>query len=116
MNVLTGLDGVSAVLDWANVHWGDPRADVARTESILLLTPLQGAGRRLSQWWFVAGWRRGYRSLQGPLEDMPLFRAWAGAAMLADLLPHRDTRGFPTEFFQDVTQWMERWKREAGLG
>jgi aminoglycoside phosphotransferase (APT) family kinase protein len=115
MNILTGPSEVAAVLDWAHVHYGDPRADVARTESILLLTPLQGTGRKLANWWFVSGWRQGYRSLRGPLADMALFRAWAGAAMLADLLPHRDTRGFPTDLFDDVLRWMERWKREAGL-
>lgn len=115
MNVLTGDRDVTAVLDWANVHYGDPRADVARTESILRLAPLPLGGGAPIRRPFLWGWRRGYRSLQGPLEQMALFRAWAGAAMLADLLPHRDTRGFPVDLFDDATDWTEHWKRAAGV-
>lgn len=115
MNVLTDGDRVSAVLDWANARLGDPRADVARTECILTLSPASGAFSAVPARLFMWGWRRGYRAVHGPLHDMPLFRAWAGAAMLADLLPHRDTRGFPEAFFSQARRWTERWKERAGI-
>jgi aminoglycoside phosphotransferase (APT) family kinase protein len=115
MNALIDRGRVTAVLDWANVQLGDPRADLARTESILVLTPLRGATGGAVRNRFVAGWRRGYEGLLGSMGDLSLFRAWAGSAMLADLLPHRDTRGFPDAFFAEATCWMERWKGEAGV-
>ena len=40
MNVLVVDGRVSAVLDWANARAGDPRADLARTASILRFAPL----------------------------------------------------------------------------
>ncbi len=115
MNALTDGDHVSAVLDWSNARVGDPRADVARTECILALTPRSGASEAVLARLFMRGWRRGYREVHGPLQDMPLFRAWAGAATLADLLPHRNTRGFPETFFAAAQRWTERWKERAGV-
>jgi aminoglycoside phosphotransferase (APT) family kinase protein len=115
MNALIDRGRVAAVLDWANAQLGDPRADLARTESILTLTPLPGVRGRAVRDRFVAGWRRGYEGLLGSMGDLSLFRAWAGSAILADLLPHRDTRGFPTDLFDEARRWMERWKGEAGI-
>jgi aminoglycoside phosphotransferase (APT) family kinase protein len=40
LNVLVEASEVSAVLDWANARAGDPRADLARTSSILHFAPI----------------------------------------------------------------------------
>lgn len=91
LNVLMGRAGVTAVLDWANCRIGDPRADVARTFTILTLMPFAAGrqplaltlARRLLAW----SWRRGYEELAGRLADMDWFYVWAGMVMVRDLAP-----------------------------
>lgn len=89
LNVMVVRSTISGVLDWTNAMPGDPRADVARTWTILRLMPLnpgrpepvtEGARRLLA-----AGWLRGYEKTAGRLQDMDLFKAWGATAMLADL-------------------------------
>lgn len=89
-NVLIEDGHVSGVLDWENVRAGDPRADVARTASILWLarqSPETARWARPFVQLLESGWRRGYQREAGPLTEMPLFAAWACAAMIADLSP-----------------------------
>ena len=85
LNVMVDAGRVTGLIDWANIHVGDRRADVARTLAILLLSPLPPDGpvrliRALSRL-LVAGWRRGYRAVAGPLGGMAPFYAWAGTAL-----------------------------------
>jgi aminoglycoside phosphotransferase (APT) family kinase protein len=83
LNVIVDAGRVTAIIDWTNAHRGDPRADVARTLSILRLLPLDAPPRqRLAQRVFEAAWRLGYGRFG---RDMRLFCAWAGGAMLHDL-------------------------------
>lgn len=91
LNVLTDGSGISGVLDWANARVGDPRADLARTYTILRVEPylpdrepsrLTRIRRQLAR-----GWRRGYEGEGGDFREMPPFMAWAGAVMLRDLAP-----------------------------
>jgi hypothetical protein len=61
---------------------------------------------------FAWSWQQGYRQVAGPLNDMPLFYAWAGAAMARDLAP-RVTN--PASWWQErhiaaIRRWAERWK------
>jgi aminoglycoside phosphotransferase (APT) family kinase protein len=110
LNVLVEDGRPTAILDWTNAHGGDPRADVARTLSILRLSPPRGSrsdrlGRRLLE----LGWRAGYGSF-GPAADMAPFYAWAGAAMLYDL---RNRFG-PSELAH-VARWTARWRSRAEL-
>lgn len=91
LNVMVERNRITCILDWTNAILGDPRADVARTWSILRLMPLSAKGtepttevaRRL----LAAGWLRGYEREAGPLLDMEPFKIWAGMAMIADLAP-----------------------------
>jgi aminoglycoside phosphotransferase (APT) family kinase protein len=115
-NVLVEHGRVSAVLDWANARVGDPRADLARTASILRFTPiapglpgpLQAAVRRA----FVAGWRRGYRRVMGPVTTMAPFYAWAGRVMVRDLSPRVGRPDIPwltPALLAEVQRWSESW-------
>lgn len=124
LNVTVQSQRISGVLDWANARAGDPRADVARTLTLLTLGPLPpdmppllrlaaGALRRL----LAGGWRQSYEQRAGPLGDLSLFYAWAGAAMVHDLTPKL---GQPRNWLtrQDLAQmarWADRWKRRAGV-
>jgi aminoglycoside phosphotransferase (APT) family kinase protein len=81
--VLALAGRLTSVLDWTNAHAGDPRADFARTVTILRLAPgLNDPVQRRALRLFELAWRLGYGP---PGQDMALFYAWAGGAMLHDL-------------------------------
>jgi aminoglycoside phosphotransferase (APT) family kinase protein len=109
LNVLVDADGrPTAVLDWVNAHGGDPRADAARTVTVLRLSPpLGGARARLMRGLLELGWRAGYGPL-GP--HMAPFYAWAGAAMQHDLA----ARFSPAELAH-VGRWTATWLRRSHL-
>lgn len=120
LNVLIEGTGIGCILDWANARAGDPRADIARTYTILhvepfgpRLSPALEVGRRV----LALYWRRGYEELAGPMDDNPLFRAWAGAVMQRDLA-HRV--GQPGSWWRPahldrIRRWTERQRRAAGV-
>ena len=104
------------MIDWANARPGDPRADLARTMTILRLDvrahtrsvpPAVAAVLPL----FDRGWRHGYARVAGPeaATDLPAFLAWAGAAMERDLAGRRDPA-----FLRRVRAWTARWAARAG--
>jgi len=116
-NVMTDGGRVTGLLDWANARLGDPRADWARTLSILQLD----VGPR--PWIVVAlvrlfelGWRWGYRSRRGRLAHMPAFLAWAGELLLRDRGPRPDRQDSlsPAQVAR-VRRWISTWRRRAGL-
>jgi aminoglycoside phosphotransferase (APT) family kinase protein len=122
MNVLVQHQRVTAVLDWANARAGDPRADLARTASILRFAPLAGAlpppvsyaARRALE----AGWRRGYREVAGLVSGMAPFYAWAGAVMVRDLSPRLERPDLPwltPAFLDRVQTWTKVWRARARL-
>ena len=122
-NVLIANGRVSAVLDWANARLGDPRADLARTASILRFAPLDSGVPRplgsllLRRRLFIAGWRRGYREVAGPIGGMAPFYAWAGAVMIRDLTPRLGRPDLPwldLQFLERVRQWADGWRERAG--
>jgi len=120
LNVLADGARLSAVLDWANARPGDPRADLARTVSILRLAPLPvgpvGAAARGTIRLLEAGWRRGYEQTAGPMGDMRPFYAWAGAMMERDLAQHVGHPGaaWLTEAHMDrIRRWRARWMARA---
>ncbi|MGI9147348.1 MAG: phosphotransferase family protein [Chloroflexota bacterium] len=104
LNVLVHHGRVSAVLDWANAHAGDPRADFARTVTILRLSPPRGgSAERVGRLLLELGWRLGYG---GPGAHMPSFYAWAGLAMQHDLAGR-----FGAAELAHVRRWTESWLR-----
>jgi aminoglycoside phosphotransferase (APT) family kinase protein len=104
LNVLVQHGSISAVLDWTNAHAGDPRADVARTVTILRLSPPRGGTvERAARVLLEIGWRVGY----GPLEsDMAPFYVWAGMAMKHDLAVR-----FSASELAHVHRWTAGWQR-----
>lgn len=125
-NVLVEDGRVTGVVDWENTRAGDPRADVARTASILWLAR---QSPELPRWsrpvlrLLETGWRQGYRHEAraghetGRVTDMPLFDAWACAAMISDLTPKVGMPGvwIRPEDLDDLRQRLARFKRRAGL-
>ncbi len=121
LNVMADGGQISAVLDWANARAGDPRADFARTYSILRIERYTPAGdslqlavaRRLLAYFG----RSGYQQAGGQLDDMALFYAWAGASMIRDLSPRIGKPGFwlQDHHLDSVRQWRDHWKRKAGI-
>jgi aminoglycoside phosphotransferase (APT) family kinase protein len=121
LNVMAHRGQISGVLDWANARAGDPRADFARTYTILRVEPYGPAGdslpvavmRRLLE----RAWRAGYWQAGGKLDDMALFYAWAGAAMIRDLSPRIHKPGFwlQDQHLDPVRAWRDLWKRRAGI-
>ena len=121
LNVMVARGQISCILDWANAARGEPRADVARTWSILRLMPLRRnradvateAGLRL----LAAGWLRGYQAIAGPLHDMTLFKVWAGEAMVRDLSQHVGKPGMwiTEHHLATIQQRVNTLRRQAGL-
>jgi aminoglycoside phosphotransferase (APT) family kinase protein len=119
LNVLTDGRQITAVLDWANTRVGDPRADVARTYTILMVEPytpgrqplVVSVVRRLLMW----SWRRGYIRAGGGVSDMAWFYVWAGAVMLRDLAPRvRDPQSWwQPAHLQHVQNWTTTWRQRA---
>lgn len=121
LNVMTDGETITGVLDWTNARIGDPRADFARTYTILrveVITPgIQPPHLTVMRWALERAWRRGYESAAGKLTDMAPFYAWAGAAMIHDWEPRVGKPGFwiQQRHLDRVRRWRDAWKRRAGL-
>ncbi|MEO6398878.1 MAG: phosphotransferase [Tepidiformaceae bacterium] len=87
LNVLAKAGGVTGVVDWSNLSFGDPAADVACTRVILtlapynapfLLGPVAQRGRRFIAWRYLRAYRA-FRPLAGDslryYEALRCFRA-----------------------------------------
>jgi Ser/Thr protein kinase RdoA (MazF antagonist) len=110
LNALVSGGALSGIIDWENVKLGDPRADVARTLSILATDPaIRALPPELRRG--VRSFRRaycaGYLSEAGAdaLEGMPPFLAWAGDFMLRDLGKRYDAAGL-----EPVRRWTAHWR------
>jgi aminoglycoside phosphotransferase (APT) family kinase protein len=113
-NVLVDGDSVSAVLDWTNVGAGDPRADLARSWSLLLP---RNPGRRprastALHRVVAAGWRSGYASVAGAPRDMAVFEAWALTVLVRTL----EREGAEHASLQAIAARRAAARRRAGLG
>lgn len=121
LNAMVEKNRITCILDWTNAMPGDPRADVARTWSILRLMPLSAkrteptteVARRL----LAAGWLRGYEREAGPLLDMEPFKIWAGVAMIADLAPKIGRPGIWLEqrHLDEIEQRVTALRRQSNL-
>lgn len=118
-NVLTDGTQVTGVLDWANTHLGDPRADVARTYTILMVEPYTPGRQPLTlalvRRLLTRSWRRGYEQVGGVLSDMPWFYVWAGSVMLRDLAPRvSDSQSWwQAQHLEQIQTWTSVWRRRA---
>jgi aminoglycoside phosphotransferase (APT) family kinase protein len=120
-NLLAIGGRVSGVIDWINVCAGDTRADVARAICILRLvcpTILGGRGaRRMSLGLYQRAFLGAYQQLNGPLNDMAPFYAWAGRMLLNDLRPKLDLLPItdPGALLVRMERWVEHWRAESAL-
>lgn len=116
-NVLVNEQGVTAVLDWANTQAGDPRADFARTYTILRVEPWFKGREPLHISLFrrvlERAWRRGYQKAGGNLDHIAAFYAWAGRAMIRDLSPRIGHTWLTNQHLQRVQHWADRWRSRA---
>ncbi len=121
LNVMANGSHISGVLDWANTRAGDPRADFARTYTILRVEPNVPSGSRLllamMRRALEHAWRTGYTQAGGRLDDMALFYAWAGAVMIRDLAPraHNPEHSLQDQDLDSVRAWRDHWKHRAGI-
>jgi Ser/Thr protein kinase RdoA (MazF antagonist) len=120
-NVLCVGQEVTVLLDWANVTVGDPRADVARTRSILqLVTPppsVSGPDFAVARAKLERAWTDGYAQQAGPQPDMALFEIWAGVVFIRDMEQHLGKPDFwmgPSDFDR-LRDHVATLKQRAGL-
>ena len=111
LNVLTDGERITGIIDWANAGAGDPRADLARTLSILELFYRRPGRASNVIGRFEHGWREGYRAASGIAVDdaLALFFAWAGLAMIQD---QAGKQGW--DFLRRAHRWAARWARRGG--
>ncbi|MBA2679113.1 MAG: aminoglycoside phosphotransferase family protein [Ktedonobacteraceae bacterium] len=108
-NVLTNGKSITGVLDWRNACAGEPRADAARTGSILCIDYVgkPHLRDRVVRKVFELGWRRGYEQKGATLSNLSLYYLWAGAVMERDLASKRT----PEELAR-IHHWTMKWKRD----
>jgi aminoglycoside phosphotransferase (APT) family kinase protein len=122
LNVLSDGRQITAILDWANARAGDPRADVARTYTILMVEPYTPEGQPLlitiMRRLLAISWRQGYEQVAGPLADMPWFYTWAGSVMQRDLARRVENpqSWWQPRHMEQVRRWTERWREWAERG
>jgi len=110
LNVLVEQGAISAILDWTNACSGDPRCDLARTETILTFAPAHHPEAQATEMWkaLIAGWRRGYTAMAGAIDGMGPFRSWAAAFLVHDLRPRLGRPDLPwvtEELLERVGHW-----------
>jgi aminoglycoside phosphotransferase (APT) family kinase protein len=121
MNVLVEGTRISAVLDWANAAVGDPRADLARTWSLLRIAPTPPGVAHLLvlpiRRVLEMGWQWGYREVAGWPADLAPFKAWAVEAMVNDLAPKLGRPGvwLVPAHVNDIRREAVRWRGRAGI-
>jgi aminoglycoside phosphotransferase (APT) family kinase protein len=118
-NVLADSTQITAVIDWANTRIGDPRADLARTYTILMVEPYM-PGRQplflsLVRRLLCAGWQNGYARYAEPVTDMAWFYTWAGTVMVRDLASRvqNPASWWQTHHLKQIQDWAAMWKKRA---
>ncbi len=120
LNVMSDGHAITGVLDWTNACAGDPRADLARTYTILCVepwsprpSPAVAAFRRV----LATAWRHGYEQVGDELHDLAPFFAWAGMAMVHDLAPRvaRPDHWFEARHLDAIRRWAQHWMRRSGI-
>jgi aminoglycoside phosphotransferase (APT) family kinase protein len=120
LNVMTNGREITGVLDWANAGSGDPRADLARTLTILEFAGVAtsaGRFRRFLLHLLELAFLSGYRRAAGPIRELAPFRAWAWDFMARDLQPKLGRPGFWLQpwHLALMRQQASVWKRKAGI-
>jgi len=117
LNVLDDGRYITCVLDWANARAGNPRADVARTYTILRVEPYlphQPVWLSIFRRILAHAWLHGYQQIHGPLEQIELFYPWVGAVMVRDLAPrvHRADSWWEPQHLEQIQRWTQQRKQQ----
>jgi aminoglycoside phosphotransferase (APT) family kinase protein len=121
LNVVSDGREVTGIVDWARAGAGDRRADLARTEIIILAAPVPPGPLKpllnLTRSLLIRSWRAGYRGLAGPLPDYRPLRAWAGATLLAEmeLVIDKPEVWGTREDIEKFRALVDGWAREYGI-
>lgn len=121
LNLLSDGAALTGVIDWPRSGAGDPRADLARTEITILAAPIPpgpaAAFLNLARKLILRAWRSGYRELAGSMPDYRPFRAWAGATLLAEIIPIIDQPNVwgTRQDIEKFQRLVDVWAREAGV-
>lgn len=121
INLVSDGVRVTGILDWSYGAAGDPRADLARTEIILLTAPIPPGPLRpllnLARNLVLRAWRSGYQEVAGPMPDFRPLRAWAGATLLLETELDMGRPGvWATEQdVQNLRRMIDLWAEEAGI-
>ncbi|MDP2675884.1 MAG: aminoglycoside phosphotransferase family protein [Dehalococcoidia bacterium] len=121
LNLLSDGTAVTGVIDWPRAGAGDPRADLARTEITLLAAPIPpgpaAAFLNLARRLILRAWRSGYRETAGLMPDYRPFRAWAGATLLAEIIPIIDQPNVwgTREDIEKFRRLVDVWARDEGV-
>ncbi len=88
----------------------EPRADAARTVSILRIDYVGKLHLRdrVIRKVFELGWRRGYKQKGASLSNLSLYYLWAGTVMERDLASKRTP-----EDIARIHQWTMKWKKNV---
>lgn len=117
-NVLCDQGKITGVIDWTNALAGDPRADLARTVATIRLSPnppgIPSVLINLLRSLLLSAWRRGYQQFAGPIGDLSLFYAWAGAVIRSEQMRSPDRPGQAAHLTR-LQKWTAYWKRRAGI-
>lgn len=118
-NLIATGGRITGVLDWTNAAFGDPRADIARTVSIMRLVAPALIGtigaRRMSLGMFTRGLLSSYQRWHGELTGMAPFYVWAGQFMLDDLGPKIASLpvSSPAAIRRNIEEWVRTWRARA---
>jgi hypothetical protein len=121
LNLISDGAAVTGVIDWPRAAAGDPRADLARTEITLLAAPIPpgplSAFLNLARRLILRAWRSGYREAAGLMPDYRPFRAWAGATLLAEMIPIIDQPNVwgTRKDIEKFQRLVDVWARDAGV-
>jgi hypothetical protein len=109
-NVIVRSGRIAGILDWTNSAVGDPRADIARTYTLMRFTlrSPRTSPLYLADVLFAAGWWRGYTRKAGPQRDLAPFLLWAALGLLRGLGDQQLVR-------QRLERWIAKLSRRVGI-
>lgn len=119
-NVIVDNGEITGIIDWANAQVGDPRADLARTLTILRVEPWQKQSSPVMtvfRWLFTQAWQSGYTQVATWPDNMALYYSWAGEVMINELKQRikRPESWITHRHLGQVQHWTNIWKDRAGL-
>jgi aminoglycoside phosphotransferase (APT) family kinase protein len=121
INVMCHEGRLTGVLDFTFSGKADARADLGRTNALLVAAPIPPSPKKpvlqYLRGQFAASWKRGYVAEAGNMPLEPLFEAWGGATFYHNIKEAvADGRGWGTPAdIEKMRLYVEDRKRAAGI-